>query len=43
MYRAIVLPVVLYGRETWRFIIMKEHRVISGSGRGTILGLKEGK
>jgi hypothetical protein len=27
IYKAIILPVVLYGRETWSLILREEHRV----------------
>ena len=27
IYRTIILPVVLYGRETWLFIFREEHRL----------------
>jgi hypothetical protein len=27
VYRSIIFPVVLYGRETWSFTLMEEHRL----------------
>jgi dihydrofolate reductase len=27
IYKTIILPVVLYGRETWSLIVRKEHRL----------------
>jgi hypothetical protein len=48
MYRTIILPVVLYGCETWSLTLKEEHRLrafvnkmlrrISGPKRGDIIG-----
>jgi hypothetical protein len=45
MYRSIILPVVLYGCETWLVILRKEHRLRVYENRvlRRIFGLKRRK
>jgi len=42
LYRTIILPVVLYGCETWSLVLGEEHklRMLKKRGLGKILGLR---
>jgi hypothetical protein len=45
IYKIIILPVVLYGRETWSLILREEHRLRVFENRvlRRIFGLKRGE
>jgi hypothetical protein len=40
LYRTLILPIVLYGRETWSLALMEEHRVFESRALRRMFGPK---